>query len=110
MFFPFVWVKFDILPLFFNGSSENQYTNFLHGGPFRRADNTICDQTFYILSWVIKFFKNVGAILQLTPAVPMVKQRRLPVELFDSFLFDGVVKTSIYCVVCPVATLNILHV
>ncbi len=24
--------------------------------------------------------------------------------------FDGVVKTSIYCVVCPVAILNILHV
>ncbi len=23
---------------------------------------------------------------------------------------DGVVKTSIYCVVCPVAILNILHV
>ncbi len=24
--------------------------------------------------------------------------------------FDGVVKTSIYCVVCPVAILDILHV
>ena len=26
------------------------------------------------------------------------------------FMIDGVVKTSIYCVVCPVAILDILHV
>jgi len=28
----------------------------------------------------------------------------------ETMLVDGVVKTSIYCVVCPVAILDILHV
>ncbi len=50
------------------------------------------------------FYQTQGAVKPLPERSPPLTFSQ------NHVIFDGVVKTSIYCVVCSVAILNILHV